>query len=68
MKSNQSRFNSTYQSLRAFGDHRLHYQVHINTNNCFQELMNNLLNLQATYPRAINKNYQIFITDIVKLK
>ena len=25
-------FNSTYQSLRAFGGHRLHYQVHINTN------------------------------------
>ena len=21
-----------YQSLRAFGDHRLHYQVHITTN------------------------------------
>ena len=25
-------FHSTYQSLRAFGGHRLHYQVHINTN------------------------------------
>ena len=24
--------NSTYQSLRALGGHRLHYQVHINTN------------------------------------
>ena len=22
-------FNSTYQSLRAFGGHHLHYQVHI---------------------------------------
>ena len=28
----QWRFNSIYQSLRAFGGHRLHYEVHINTN------------------------------------
>ena len=28
----QSRFTSTYQSLRAFEGHRLHYQVHIKTN------------------------------------
>ena len=61
-------FNSTYRSLRAFGCHRLHYQVHINTNKCLQELINNLLNLQTTYPIAINKSYQSFIIDIVKLK
>ena len=32
MKKKKSRFNSTYQSLRAFGGHRLHYQAHISTN------------------------------------
>ena len=32
VKLKQSRFNSIYQSLRAFGGHRIHYQVHINTN------------------------------------
>ena len=42
--------------------------THINTNNCLQELINNLLNLQTTYPIAINKSYQSFITDIIKLK
>ena len=36
--------------------------------NCLQELINNLLNLQTTYPIATNKSYQSFITDIVKLK
>ena len=61
-------FNSTYRSLRAFGCHCLHYQVHINTNNRLQDLINNLLNLQATYPIATNKSYQSFIIDIVKLK
>ena len=46
MKQKKSRFNSKYQSLRAFGGHRLHYQVHINTKlilSCLQELINNLL-------------------------
>ena len=33
-----------------------------------QELINNLLNLQTTYPIAMNKSDQRFITDIVKLK
>ena len=28
----KQRINSTYQSLRAFEGHRLHYQVHININ------------------------------------
>ena len=28
---NQNFFNSTYQSLRAIGGHRLHYQVHTET-------------------------------------
>ena len=32
VKSKQSHFNSAYQSLQAVGGHRLHYQVHINTN------------------------------------
>ena len=36
--------------------------------NCLQELINNLLNLQTTYPIATNKSYQNFITDIEKLK
>ena len=36
--------------------------------NCLQELINHLLNLQTTCPIAINKSYQNFITDIVKLK
>ena len=36
--------------------------------NCLQELINNLLNLQITYPIATNKSYQSFITNIVKLK
>ena len=73
-------FNSTYQSLRAFGGHRLHYQVHIDliidvylimeavTSICLLELIKNLLNLQTTYPIVTNKSYQSFITDIVKLK
>ena len=61
-------FNSTYQSLRAFGGHRFHYQVHINTSNCLQKLIKNLLNIQTTYPIAMNKSYQSFITDIIKLK
>ena len=68
MEQKQSCFNSAYQSLRAFGGHRLDYQVHINTNNCLKELIKNLLNLQTAYPMAINKSYQSFITDIVKLK
>ena len=63
------RFNSTYQSLRALGGHHLHYQVHINTNlKLFASLIKNLRNLQTTHPIAINKSYQSFITDIVKLK
>ena len=37
--------NSTYQSLRAFEGHLFHYQVHISTNNCLQELIKNLPNL-----------------------
>ena len=57
----------TFQ-FRAFGGHRLHYQVHINTNNCLQELINNSLNLQTTYPIAINKKLSKFMTDIIKLK
>ena len=36
--------------------------------NCLQELINNLLNLQITYPIATNKSYQSFTTGIVKLK
>ena len=36
--------------------------------NCLQELINKLLNLQTAYPKATNKSYQDFITDIVKLK
>ena len=28
----KQRFNTTYQSLQAFGGHHLHYQVHIKTN------------------------------------
>ena len=59
----------TFQfNISIFMSFRLHYQVHINTNNCLQELINNLLNLQTTYPIATNKSYQSFITDIVKLK
>ena len=36
--------------------------------NCLQEFINKLLNLETRYPIATNKSYQIFITDIVKLK
>ena len=36
--------------------------------NCLQELIDNLLHLQTMYPIATSKNYQNFITDIVKLK
>ena len=36
--------------------------------NCLQKLINNLLNLQTTYPIATNKSYQNFIIDIIKLK
>ena len=36
--------------------------------NCLQELINKLLNLETRYPIATNESYQIFITDIVKLK
>ena len=36
--------------------------------NCLQELIKNLLNLQTRYPKATNKSYQNFITDIIKLK
>ena len=68
VKENQSRFNSTYQSLPAFGGHRLHYQVHISTNNCLQELINNLLNLQITYPIAINKKLSKFYNRYHKTK
>ena len=32
VKWKQSCLNLTYQSLQAFGGHRVHYQVHINTN------------------------------------
>ena len=61
-------FQFNISIFTSFRGHRLHYQVHINTNNCLQELINNLLNLQTTYPIATNKSYQSFITDIVKLK
>ena len=36
--------------------------------NCLQKLINNLLNLQTTYPTATNKSYRNLITDIIKLK
>ena len=36
--------------------------------NSLQELINNVLNLQIMYPIARNKNYQTFITVIVKLR
>ena len=32
VKQKESRFNLTYQSLRAFRAHCLHYEVPINTN------------------------------------
>ena len=32
---------------------------------CLQQLINDLLNLQTTYPIATNKTYQNFITDII---
>ena len=35
--------------------------------NCFQELINTLLNLQTTYPIE-KKSFQNIITDIVKQK
>ena len=69
VKQKESRFNLTCQSLQAFRGHHLHYQVRINTNlKLFARLIKNLLNLQTTHPIAINKSYQSFITDIVKLK
>ena len=61
-------FQFNISIFTSFQKSPLPYQVHINTNNCLQELINNLLNLQTTYPIAIKKNYQSFINDIVKLK
>ena len=47
----EQRFNSTYHPLQAFGGHYLHYQGTSRLIlNCLQELVNNLLNLQITYP------------------
>ena len=67
---NQNFFNSTYQSLRAIGGHRLHYQKYTPKLilKYLQELINNLLNLQTTYAIAASTSYQNFITDILKLK
>ena len=46
MSEIKSRFNSTYESLRAFVSYRLHYQVHINTNlELVPKIDYNLLNL-----------------------
>ena len=56
IKTNTFQFNISI--LRAFGGHRPHYQVHINTNlKLLEELINNLLNLQTTYPITTNKSY-----------
>ena len=50
--NNNNQQNNVTQNT-SFGGHHIHYQVHINTNNCLQELIHSLLNLQTTYPIAI---------------